>query len=134
MPKKKTMQIGAEEEEEEQVDWAPKIEQPTGFASLRSILDRIKSRDGIIGYIVRGPTSASVDVKDPRKIIEYAALSTEAMESSEILSQAFELGAICNIVLEGKSIKMILLKKGEQELTVFMDRNVDHNAVVKELS
>ncbi len=131
MPRRKTVQVVAEEEE--QVDWTPKIEQPTGFASLRSALDKIKSRDGIIGYIVRGPTSASVDIKDPAKIIDYAALSAEAMESSETLSETFELGAISNIVFEGKNVKMLLLKKGEQELTVFMDRSVDHNAIVREL-
>jgi len=132
MPRKKSVQIVAEEEE--QVDWTPKIEQPTGFSNLRSALDKVKSRDGIIGYIIRGPTSASVDIKDPTKIIDYAGLSAEAMESSETLSETFELGAISNIVFEGKNVKMLLLKKGEQELTVFMDRSVDHNAVVRELS
>ena len=126
------MQVVAEEEE--QVDWTPKIEQPTGFANLRSSLDKVKSRDGIIGYIIRGPTSASVDIKDPAKIIDYAGLSAEAMESSETLSEAFELGAISSIVVEGKNVKMLLLKKGEQELTVFMDRSVDHNAIFRELS
>ena len=126
------MQVVAEEEE--QVDWTPKIEQPTGFANLRSSLDKVKARDGIIGYIVRGPTSASVDIKDPAKIIDYAGLSAEAMESSETLSEAFELGAISSIVFEGKNVKMLLLKKGEQELTVFMDRSVDHNAIFRELS
>jgi predicted regulator of Ras-like GTPase activity (Roadblock/LC7/MglB family) len=132
MPRKKSVQIVPEEEE--QVDWTPKIEQPTSFSDLRSALDKVKSRDGIIGYIVRGPTSASVDIKDPTKIIDYAGLSAEAMESSETLSETFELGAISNIVFEGKNVKMLLLKKGEQELTVFMDRSVDHNAIVRELS
>jgi len=132
MPRRKTVQVVAEEEE--QVDWTPKIEQPTGFANLRSSLDKVKARDGIIGYIVRGPTSASVDIKDPAKIIDYAGLSAEAMESSETLSEAFELGAISSIVFEGKNVKMLLLKKGEQELTVFMDRSVDHNAIFRELS
>ena len=131
MPKKKAVQIEAEEE---QVDWAPKIEESASPASLRVSLDRIKSRAEIIGYIVRGPTSASVDIKDPTKIIDYAGLSAEAMESSETLSETFELGAISNIVFEGKNVKMLLLKKGEQELTVFMDRSVDHNAIVRELS
>jgi len=132
MPKKRPVQIGAEEEE--QVDWAPKIEQPTGSTNLRAALDRVKSRDGIIGYIVRGPTSASVDIKDPSKIIDYAALSAEAMESGEAFSETFELGSISDIVFEGKNVKMLLLKRGEQELTVFMDRSVDHDAVLRELS
>ena len=130
-PRKKVVQVDAEEEE--QVDWAPRIEEPTSIVGLRTSLDRIKSRPGIIGYIVRGPTSASVDVKDPSKIIDYAALSAEAMESSDSLSESFDLGKMCSIVLEGKNAKILLLKKGEQELTVFMEKSVDHNAIYKEL-
>ena len=47
--------------------------------------------------------------------------------------ETFGLGRICNIVLEGKNVKMMLVMKGEQELTIFMEKNVDHNAVYKEL-
>lgn len=129
-PRKKIVQV---DEEEEQVDWAPRIEEPTSIAGLRTSLDRIKSRPGIIGYIVRGPTSASVDVKDPSRIIDYAALSAEAMESSDSLSESFDLWKMCSIVLEGKNAKILLLKKGEQELTVFMEKSVDHNAIYREL-
>lgn len=129
--KRKTIQIT--DDEEEQVDWAPKIEEHNGVVNLRAAVERIKSRDGIIGYIIRGPTSASVDIKDPSKIIDYAALSTEAMETGETLSEAFDLGKILHIVVEGKSAKVLLLKKGEQELTVFVEKNVDHNAVLREL-
>lgn len=130
MPRKKAVQV---EVEEEPVDWTPKIQEPASPAALRGSLDRIKSRAGIIGYIVRGPTSASVDIKDPSKIIDYAALSAEAMDSGDSLVEAFDLGGICSIVVEGKSVKMLLLRKGEQELTVFMEKSVDHNAVYKEL-
>jgi len=133
MPKKKGMQLEAEEEEE-QVDWAPKLSQPVTLANVRVVLDRIKAKEGVIGYIVRGPTSASVDIKDPSKIIDYAALSAEAMDSGDCLSEAFGLGGVCNIVLEGRNIKMLLLRKGEQELTVFMEKNVNHNDILNELS
>ena len=132
MPRRKAARVVAEEEE--QVDWTPKIEQPTGFINERSTLDKIKSKEGIIGYIVRGPTSASVDIKDPAKIIDYAGLSAEAMEAGETMLETFELGSISNIVVEGKSVKMLLMKKGDQELTVFMDRSVDHNSVIRDLS
>jgi len=128
--KKKPLPI---EVEEEQVDWAPKIAEKTQIADLRSALESIKSKEGIIGYIIRGPTSASVDIKDPSKIIDYAALSAEAMESGENLSGTFDLGKIDNIVLEGKSVKILSLTRGEQQLSVFMEKNVDHNAVYEEI-
>ena len=127
--KKKPLQV----EVEEQVDWAPKIEEKAVIADLRAILERIKSRDGIMGYIIRGTTSASVDIKDPSKIIDYAALSAEAIESGESLSSIFGLGKISCIILEGKSLKVLSLTRGEQELSVFMEKNVDHNAVLKEI-
>lgn len=129
--RKKTVQI--QEEDDEQVDWAPKIIEKTETEDLRSTLDNIKSRQGIIGYIIRGPTSASVDIKDPSKIIDYAALSAEAMESSENVSNTFGLGKIRYIILEGKNLKVLSLTKGEQQLSIFMEKNIDHDQIYKQI-
>jgi predicted regulator of Ras-like GTPase activity (Roadblock/LC7/MglB family) len=128
-PKKKTTQI----EVEEQVDWAPKIEEQNHAVDMRPTLEKIKTREGIIGYIIRGPTSASVDVKDPSKIIDYAALSAEATESSENLSNLFEMGKIKDIILESKNLKILSFKKGEQEVSIFMEKTVDHEDIFGEL-
>jgi len=128
-PRKKPLQI----EIEEQVDWTPKTEEKAQTADLRAVLNGIKSREGIIGYILRGPTSASVDIKDPSKIIDYAALSAEAMESGEDLSNTFGLGKVSNIVLEGENLKILSFTKGDQQVSIFMEKNVDHNAVYKEI-
>jgi len=127
--KKKPLQV----EVEEQVDWAPKVEEKREVADLRAALERIKSREGIIGYIIRGPTSASVDIKDPSKIIDYAALSAEAIDSCESVSSAFDLGKVFSIVLEGKTLKILSLTKGEQELSIFMEKNVDSKSILKEI-
>ena len=130
--RKKTIQADAEE----QVDWAPKIEEKeekTEIADLRSMLDDIKPRQGIIGYIIRGPTSASVDIKDPSRIIDYAALSSEVAESSENLSNTFGLGKVCYVILEGKNLKVLSLTKGEQQISIFMEKNVDHDQIYKEI-
>ena len=130
--RKKAMHI----EEDEQVDWAPKIEEKeekTEIVDLRSMLDDIKPRQGIVGYIIRGPTSASVDIKDPSKIIDYAALSSEAAESSENLSSMFGLGRICYVIIEGKNLKVLSMTKGEQQVSIFMEKNVDHDQIYKEI-
>jgi predicted regulator of Ras-like GTPase activity (Roadblock/LC7/MglB family) len=127
--KKKTLPF----ENQEQDDQTPKIDEKTEAANARATLEHIKSRGGIIGYIIRGPTSASVDVKDPSKIIDYAVLSAAALESSEGLSDLFEMGKISNIILEGKTLKMLSLTKGEQRISVFMDKSVDHNSIYKEI-
>jgi len=120
-------------EAEEQVDWTSKIEEKAQISDLRTALENIKARPGIIGYIIRGTTSASVDIKDPSKIIDYAALSAEAIESGENISNTFELGKIHNIIVEGKNLKVLSLTKGEQQLSIFMEKTVDHNALYKEI-
>lgn len=131
--RRKTIQT---EDDEEQVDWAPKIEEKeerTEIADLRSMLDNIKHRQGIVGYIIRGPTSASVDIKDPSKIIDYAALSSEATESSENLSNMFGLGKTSYVILEGKNLKVLSLTKGEQQISIFMEKNVEHDQIYREI-
>jgi len=127
--KKKAPQI----ETAEQIDWAPKTEVKEQIADLRTVLDRIKGREGVIGYILRASTSAAVDIKDPSKIIDYAVLSAETLESAESLSEAFGLGKLSNIVVEGKDLKILLVTIGEHRISVFMEKNVDHNLIYKEL-
>jgi len=128
--KKKVPQV----ETAEQVEWAPKAEVKEQVADLRTALDEIKAKEGVIGYILRASTSAAVDIKDPSKIIDYAVLSASALESAESLSEAFELGKLSNIVVESKDLKILLLTIGEHRISVFMEKNVDHNSIYKELT
>jgi predicted regulator of Ras-like GTPase activity (Roadblock/LC7/MglB family) len=130
MPVKKKM---PQVETAEQIDWAPKIEVKEHIADMRSALDKIKAREGVIGYILRASTSAAVDIKDPAKIIDYAALSASTLESAESLSEAFELGKLSNIVVEGNDLKILLLTIGEYRISVFMEKSVDHNSIYREL-
>jgi len=127
--KKKIPQI----ETTEQVDWAPRIEVKAQLADLRAVLERIKARDGVVGYILRAETSASVDIKDPSKIIDYAVLSASTLESVEGLMEAFGLGKVCSVIVLGKDLKVLLLTVGEHRVSVFMEKNVDHDLICKEL-
>jgi len=129
MPKKKVPQV----ETAEQIDWTPKAEVKEQVADLRTALDNLKAREGVIGYILRASTSAAVDIKDPTKIIDYAVLSASALESAESLSESFELGKLSNIVVEGKDLKILLVTIGEHRISVFMEKNVDHNSIYREL-
>jgi predicted regulator of Ras-like GTPase activity (Roadblock/LC7/MglB family) len=130
MPLKKKLQ---QVEVEEQVDWAPKVDEKKKIADLRGSMEDIKSRPGIIGYIIRGTTSASVDIKDPSKIIDYAALSAEATESGDTLSSNFGFGKVCSIVLEGKILKVLSFTKSEQQICIFMEKDVDHECIRREI-
>ena len=117
-----------------QVDWAPEIEVKEQRVDLRAKLERIKAREGVIGYILRAQTSASVDINDPSKIIDYAVLSASVLESVESLLDAFTLGKICNIVVAGSKLKVLLLTVGEHTVSVFMEKNVNHESICKELT
>ena len=101
---------------------------------LNETLREIRTREGIIGYILRSPQSASIDLNDPTKIIDYAVLSSTAIETAEDLSEAFELGGVQNILLEGKDAKILLLKLEDKRLSIFMERNVDHEKIYRDLA
>jgi len=107
-------------------------DKPEESANLYFALENIRSKEGIIGYILRNSKSASVDLNDPDKIIDYAMLSTESLETGEIASEIFELGVISSVVVEGNGVKVLSLVIGDQRLSIFMAKEVDHNRMLKE--
>jgi len=96
-------------------------------------LENIKTREGIIGYILRSPKSASIDLSDPTKIVDYALLSATALDEGKDLSDTLEIGEVNNIVLEGTDVKILSLRIGDSRLSVFMKKNVDHERICKDL-
>jgi len=126
--KRKVQEVELAEQNE-----TPKVQVKEPTTDLRSRLEHIKLKEGVIGYILRASTSASVDVKDPSKIIDYATLSAATLESAESLSRGFSLGKIKSIVLEGKDAKVLSMTIGEQKLSVFMEKSVNHNLIYKDL-
>ena len=102
-------------------------------SNLRGSLEEIKAYEGAIGYILRNSSSAAIDLKDPTKIIDYAVLSSSALDASEELSELFNLGKVKEIVIEGKSIKVLSFAVGENKISVFMEKNADCEKVLKKL-
>jgi len=100
---------------------------------IKQNIDRVKEKEGVIGYILRNSKSASIDLKDPTKIIDYAVLSSSALEASEELSNTFELGDVKYILIEGNDVKFISFVEGENRASVFMEKNVDHKRIHKDL-
>lgn len=109
------------------------VVEATPVNNLRASLEEIKTYDGVIGYILRNSTSVAVDLKDPTKIIDYAILSSSALDASEELSELFNLGDIKNTVIEGKDIKMLSLTINENKISVFMEKNADSEKVLRKL-
>lgn len=126
MPRKKKQQI-------EEITLEPAIEEAT-TKDLRLNLESIKAKEGVIGYILRNKKSASIDLKDPTKLIDYAFLSSSALEAGEELAKIFSLGEIKDVVVEGKDVKILSLTVGENKLSIFMEKKVDHNKIYKTLT
>ena len=101
--------------------------------TLHLKLQNIKTEKEIIGYIIRDTKSASVDIKDPNKIIDYALLASTLHDSGENMISTFELGKINNIVAEGKDVKVLTLTIDNNRVSIFMNKNVDHNTIYKDL-
>ena len=100
---------------------------------LRANLEEIKKYDGVIGYILRNTTSASIDLKDPAKIIDYAILSSTAFDATEEVSDLFELGTVKNIIVNGKNVRMLALTVEENKISIFMENTADTDKVLEKL-
>ncbi len=131
MPRKRsTVQI----ETPAQLDVAPEIEVKKEPVDLSTTLEAIKAKEGVVGYILREQTSASVNIGDPSKIMDYALVSASLSESVESFSEAFQIGKICNIVAVANKLKILQLGIGEQRISIFMDENVNHESICKKFT
>jgi predicted regulator of Ras-like GTPase activity (Roadblock/LC7/MglB family) len=101
--------------------------------NLRINLEEIKTYDGVIGYILRNSTSAAIDLKDPTKLIDYAILSSSALDASEALSEDFNLGDVKSIIVDGKDVKVLSLTASDNRISVFMDKETNCEKILRKL-
>ncbi len=113
----------------------PTLIEATHYESdLRANLEEIKEYDGVVGYILRNTTSASIDLKEPAKIIDYAMLSSTAFDATEEVSDVFELGDIKSIIVNGKNVKMLSLTVEQNKISIFMQDNADTEKILQKLN
>jgi len=130
----------AEKENLEETEKTPKIykdrqkERVGTDERIKQKVESVKSKEGVIGCILRNSTSASIDLKDPTKIIDYAVLSSSAFEASEELSKTFDLGKVKYSLIKGNTVKLLSFINGESRVSVFMENNIDHKRIYKDLS
>jgi hypothetical protein len=109
------------------------LDEDPEFAGLRSSLLQINKIPGIKGYILRNTTTAVIDLQNPAKLIEYALLLSEATDTCEELSKLFSL-SVTKAVVEGAEIKMLCMTIGKNKLGIFMEKNVDHMDIFRQIS
>ncbi|MGD2066344.1 MAG: hypothetical protein PVI43_04140, partial [Candidatus Bathyarchaeota archaeon] len=80
---------------------------------LQEKLQEIKDQEGIIGYILRDSESASIDLKDPTKIIDYAVLSSTTFDTGDNITETLQMGEIDNIVLETEETKLLSMRTSD---------------------
>jgi predicted regulator of Ras-like GTPase activity (Roadblock/LC7/MglB family) len=119
--------------EEAETITKPAAVETASVNDLRSKLEEIKTYDGVIGYILRNSASASIDLKDPAKIIDYAILSSSALDAGEELSELFNLGELKDVVIEGEDVKMLSITDGENNVSVFLEKDADLDKVLNKL-
>lgn len=109
------------------------VEETSSADDLRASLEEVKGYEGVIGYILRNSTSAAIDLKDPSKLIEYAILSSSAIDAGEELSKLFDLGDVKNILVDGKDVKAISFTVNDNKISVFMEKNANLEKILKKL-
>lgn len=109
------------------------IEETAFVDELKEGLEEVKTFGGVIGYILRNSSSASIDLKDPTKIIDYAILSSSAFDSGKVFSESFDLGEVRDVIVEGKNAKMLCLDIAGNKVSVFMDKSADSEKILKRL-
>jgi predicted regulator of Ras-like GTPase activity (Roadblock/LC7/MglB family) len=96
-------------------------------------LQEIKDQEGIIGYILRGSKKASIDLKDPTKVIDYAVLSSTAFDAAHNMTEALQMGELDTIIVESEETKLLSMNVNNHRLSIFMEKSVNHKKLYKNL-
>jgi predicted regulator of Ras-like GTPase activity (Roadblock/LC7/MglB family) len=104
------------------------------FTDLSSKLAEIRKDKGVIGYIIRNTASATIDLKDPEKIVEYAIFSSQVLESTREISDLFEIGDVKSILIEGKETNALCMTIEGNNISIFMEKDADHAGIQKRIS
>jgi hypothetical protein len=108
-------------------------EEDFAYNNLNNALAEIKKGAGVTGYILKSPKSATIDLGDPNKLVEYSLLTSKIMDSSSAAQKLFDIGKIQSITIEGNNTKALFLIKGENRVSIFMDKSVDCAEVLKKI-
>jgi predicted regulator of Ras-like GTPase activity (Roadblock/LC7/MglB family) len=109
-------------------------EEDQPFTDLSSKLAEIRKDEGVIGYIIRNATSATIDLKEPEKLVEYAIFSSQVLDSSREMSDLFELGNVESILVEGKENNALCMTIDGNKISIFMEKDADHADILKRIS
>ena len=102
------------------------VEEKQVSQDLVTRLSKMCEQPGVLGFILRDTTTATINLKEPEKIVDYALLTSQTLESSQEISQMFNLGDFESTLIEGKNMKMLCFVLDENRVNIFMEKDVDH--------
>jgi hypothetical protein len=102
--------------------------------NIGSCLAEIRKLEGVIGYIFRSESAATIDLNEPDKIIDYAMLSTELNGCTDIIEQIFDVGSVECILAEGNNAKVLCIANGLNRISVFMSKSTNHEEIKQKLA
>jgi predicted regulator of Ras-like GTPase activity (Roadblock/LC7/MglB family) len=109
-------------------------EEDQTFKDLNDKLAKIRKNKGVIGYIIRNASSATIDLEEPERIVEYAIFSSQVLDSSQEISDLFEKGDVENVLIEGKENKVLCMNIDGNKISIFMEKDADDTAIQKQIS
>jgi predicted regulator of Ras-like GTPase activity (Roadblock/LC7/MglB family) len=102
------------------------VEEKQVSQDLATRLSKMCERPEVLGFIMRDTTTATINLKEPERIVDYALLTSQALESSQEISQMFNLGDFESTLIEGKNMKTLCFVLDENRVNIFMEKDVDH--------
>ena len=132
--KKKSQQEAATTVIVDEDELSSTSEEEQAFTDLSNKLAEIRKGKGVTGYIIRNTTSAAIDLKEPEKIVEYAIFSSQVLDSTQEISDLFELGDVESILVEGKENNALCITINGNKISIFMEKDVDHADILKRIS
>ena len=114
------------------VAMTPAFDEDSAFGSLGASLSEIRKLKGVIGYILRGNTSAMLDLDELDKISQYAALAYQLNESGLEIARQLNV-EVESVLVEGANQKVLFMRIGENKISVFMEKNASHSSIIKRI-
>ena len=102
-------------------------------STLQEALISIRKTPGVTGYILKNQTNATFDLEDFTKLSEYAMLSSETFDTYDKLQSLYHLGNMENALIECSTLKLLCTTKGENAVTVFMEKTTDCTEILQKL-
>jgi predicted regulator of Ras-like GTPase activity (Roadblock/LC7/MglB family) len=113
---------------------SPAPEEDEAYTDLSKKLAEIRKDKDVIGYILRSTTSATIDLKDPEKIVEYAIFSSQVLDSSREIANLYELDDVKSVLVEGKENKALCMDINGNKISIFMEKTADHDDILKKIA